>query len=306
MILIANDKFKGTLSAEQAANIIANVLGRSKCVITPMADGGEGTAKVIGACSPWQCQGKWYYNPLTHEAAVDSSTAIGLQQIDRTTHNILTATSAPLGELLNEIADAGAVRIYLGVGGTATCDGGEGMLDTLSPRRNWSDIIIGLCDVAVPLCDALMFAPQKGATPEQLPLLAERLKRVQRRFGGISPWDGAGGGVGYALASALGCKCTSGARFILERYNIDWADINLVITGEGRIDEQTARGKVVSEVQAAAAAHGVRCIAIGGSVCPTLLNDSNIINTSQYLADMPLTPETAAKRLRLAAQTLVN
>jgi glycerate kinase len=305
MILIANDKFKGTLSAEQAANIIADVLGRSKCVITPMADGGEGTAKVIGACSPWQCQGKWYYNPLTHEAAVDSSTAIGLQQIDRTTHNILTATSAPLGELLNEIADAGAVRIYLGVGGTATCDGGEGMLDALSPNHNWREMIVGLCDVAVPLADALMFAPQKGAMPADLPLLMERLKRVQHRFGGVSQWDGAGGGIGYALASALGCKCVSGAQFVLKHYNIDWQDIDLVITGEGRIDAQTSRGKVVSEVQAAAKAHGVRCIAIGGCVDPAL-RSADVIDASQYLADMPLTPEVAEMRLRLAAEALVN
>jgi glycerate kinase len=305
MILIANDKYKGTITAERAAHIIADALGRNRCVLTPMADGGEGTAQVLASSTPWQCCGKWHYNKLTREAAIDSSAVIGLQQIDRRTHNILTATSAPLGEALNAIADAGAVRIYLGVGGTATCDGGEGMLDALTPNHNWREMIVGVCDVAVPLADALMFAPQKGATPADLPLLMERLKRVQHRFGGVSRWDGAGGGIGYALASALGCKCVSGAQFVLKHYNIDWQNIDLVITGEGRIDAQTSCGKVVSEVQAAAKAHGVRCIAIGGCVDPALRN-ADVIDTSQYLADMPLTPEVAEKRLRLAAEALVN
>jgi glycerate kinase len=305
MILIANDKYKGTISAERAARIIADALGRDRCVLTPMADGGEGTAQVLASSTPWQCCGKWHYNKFTREAAIDSSAVIGLQQIDRRTHNILTATSAPLGEALNAIADAGAVRIYLGVGGTATCDGGEGMLDALSPNHNWREMIVGLCDVAVPLADALMFAPQKGATSADLPLLMEQLKRVQQRFGGVSQWDGAGGGIGYALASALGCKCVSGAQFVLKHYNIDWQNIDLVITGEGRIDAQTSRGKVVSEVQAAAKAHGVRCIAIGGCVDPAMCS-TDVIDASQYLADMPLTPEVAEKRLRLAAESLVN
>jgi len=303
MILVAPDKFKGTMTAQRAAQIIAETLGKERCMVMPMADGGEGTAQVIGANTPWMCRGKWFYNELTREAAVDSSAVIGLQQVDRATHNILTATSAPLGEVLNEIARAGAMRIYLGVGGTATCDGGEGMLDTLLPDYNWQDMIIGLCDVAVPLLDALMFAPQKGATAEQLPLLAERLKRVQKRFGGISQWDGAGGGIGYALASALGCKCESGAKFVLRHYHIDWSTVELAITGEGSIDAQTERGKVVSEVQAAAKAEGVRCIAIGGRVSPTLLcND--VIDTSHYMAAEELTAEIAEKRLRMAVQNV--
>jgi glycerate kinase len=305
MILVATDKFKGTMTAQRAAEIIASSLGKDNCLVAPMADGGEGTSQVIASDSPWQCRGKWFFNPLTREAAIDSSAVIGLQQIDSSTHNILTATSAPLGEMLNVIADEGARRIFLGVGGTATCDGGEGMLDALSPAYNWRELLVGLCDVAVPLLDALMFAPQKGATPQQLPLLADRLNRVQKRFGGISQWDGAGGGVGYALASALGCKCMSGAKFVLDYYHIDWTDINLVITGEGSIDAQTERGKVVSEVQAAAMSHSVRCIAIGGRVDRSLVAD-NVIDASQFLADEPLSVAVAEQRLRLAALSLVH
>jgi glycerate kinase len=304
MILIANDKFKGTMTAACAAQIIAAELGSERCIIAPMADGGEGTAQVIANCSPWRCCGSWFYNPLTREAAVDSSAAIGLQQVNLATHNILTATSAPLAHLLNRVAAAGAFRIYLGIGGTATCDGGEGMLDALSPQYNWQSLLIGLSDVAVPLADALMFAPQKGATPQQLPLLADRLRRVQRRFGGVSPWDGAGGGVGYAVASVIGAHCMSGAEFVLSRYNIDWNDVDVVITGEGRIDAQTSRGKVVSVVQKAAALHGVPCIAIGGCVDPVLRSD-NVIDTSAYLSDRPLTASVAEARLRLAVRTVI-
>lgn len=303
-ILIANDKFKGTMSAEEAALIIAETVGKDKYILAPMADGGEGTARTIAANSPWQCRGEWYYNSLTREAAVDSSAVIGLQLINPGTRtDILTATSAPLGTLLNTIAESGAQRIYLGIGGTSTCDGGEGMLDALSPRHNWRSLLVGLSDVAVPLQDALMFAPQKGATPEQLPLLAERLRRVQKRFGGVSKWDGAGGGIGYAVASAIGAECVSGAEFVLSRYNIDWQLIDLVITGEGRIDAQTERGKVVSVVSAAAKAHGVRCIAIGGCVDATMLGN-DVIDTSAFLPHVPLTAENARKRLRLAAATI--
>lgn len=303
MILIANDKFKGTMSAARAAQIIASELGSERCILAPMADGGEGTAQVIASCSPWKCCGQWYYNPITREAAVDSSAAIGLQQVDLATHNILTATSAPLARLLNEIAASGALRIYLGIGGTATCDGGEGLLDALSPAYNWKSLLVGLSDVAVPLADALMFAPQKGATPQQLPLLASRLTRVQRRFGGISPWDGAGGGVGYAVASAIGAKCVGGAEFILNHYNIDWHKIKLVITGEGRIDAQTSRGKVVHVLQQAAKSHGVPCIAIGGCVDHDL-HCNTTIDTSSFLPHQPLTPSIAEDRLRLAVRAL--
>lgn len=322
MILVAPDKFKGTLTARQAADIIAMTLPY-KSVIAPMGDGGEGTAEILASDTPWQRRDKYFFNPITREAVIDSSSIIGLQSIDLSRHDIMTASSAPLGRKVLEILSQGAIHVTIGIGGTSTCDGGAGFLEALGARIYGCDgkiigkpeirqldrfryLIRGLSDVTVPLVDeighmsALSFAKQKGAEQDQLPLLKKKLERIQSALDvSPTPFDGAGGGLGYAIAAVIGAPCISGAEYVLGRYNLDWDDIDLVITGEGKIDLQTGRGKVVDVVFNEARRRGIPSIAFGGYVDPQLENETTI-STSSYFPGLDLSTATAKKRLAKA------
>lgn len=319
-VLIAPDKYKGTMSAAEAAGIVASVLGSAHCILAPMADGGEGTAYALCNGKPgWHKSIDYYVNNQQRMAVIDSSAVIG----SRYSH-LLTATSAPLGFKVKDIIDSGVEKVLIGVGGTMTCDGGEGFLQALGTDKleRYRNKIVGICDVEVPLLppegstiaemqtlpSALMFAKQKGATEADYPLLWQRLRSVQLRYGRgkTSPFDGGGGGLGFAIATAIGAECKRGARFVLESYNVDWENIDLVITGEGCYDAQSLHGKVVGEVAAEALAHGIPCIAICGKV-ETLEAPPGLalVDCSRYLADSPLSPEVARRRLHLAAQALL-
>jgi len=308
MIVIAPDKFKGTLSAHEAAKVIASAVpGRYDRIMLPMADGGEGTAQVLCQGPDWQRRDSYYVDRDLRQAVINSSDVIGIGKVP----GVMAATSAPLGVKVREILRSGCGKVVIGVGGTGTCDGGAGFLDALSAGcrlRDYRDKIVGLCDVRVPLLapagepSALMFARQKGATEADIPLLRQRLASVEARFGaGISPWDGAGGGLGYAIASVLGAECLDGAEYLLRTYDIRWADVSLVITGEGSIDSQTKQGKVVETVRRVAAGHGVPVLAFGGTVIHGMRDMYNI-STDEYYPDMPLNSETAAMRLRAAVK----
>ncbi len=320
MILIAPDKFKGTLTARQVCEIVSREF--PDCLLCPMADGGEGTAEAIAATTPgWIPLGSWYLHPDTSTAAIDSSAVIGPAAYTRSNSGIMDRSSAPLGEVVKEILNDGAERVVIGIGGTFTCDGGEGFLRALGPEplESYRSRIIGLSDVQVPLVapigepSALMFAPQKGATTEQIPLLAKRLTAVQSRYGGSSPFDGAGGGLGYAIASAIGAPCYAGAEYVLGLYKVPWDRITLAITGEGRIDSQTAQGKVVSVVAREATRRGIPVVAIGGCVEPGASLGSDIpsdlvqiISTEDFPPAGTLTHTTAALRLAAAARTITK
>lgn len=178
--------------------------------------------------------------------------------------------------------------------------------------------MIGLCDVSVPLLppdgdcfsslpSALMFAKQKGATSLDMPILYNRLERAYKEYGSGSscPFDGAGGGLGFAIGNAIGARCLSGAEYVLESYDIDWNDIDLVITGEGKIDGQTAQGKVVNYVSRVAARHNKPVIAFGGTVEKDLKSDT-VISTAQYFPAYPLNHSTASLRLRTAVKSNIK
>lgn len=312
MILIAPDKFKGTLTAAQAARIIDSELPY-QCLMMPMADGGEGTAAAIASASAgWEQRNGYVVNSETATAAIDASSVIGLQQVDPKHHEILTASSAPLGVAVREIIKGGCERVIIGVGGTCTCDGGMGFLEALGLERlkEYRDALTALCDVRVPLVapvgepSALMFAPQKGATASDIPLLKARLEKVERRWHKRkSPFDGAGGGLGFALASVIGCKAYPGAEYILALNNVDWSRVRLVITGEGCVDAQTARGKVADTMTRAAADHGIPAIIFGGYVTPEL-RSHNVISTFDH-RPAALTPQDAEEALRRAVRKAV-
>lgn len=312
MILIAPDKFKGTLTARQAAAIIADELSAYMRLKAPMADGGEGTASILCAEPQWVEHDCYWVHPASRTAVIDSSAIIGMHQPD-----LLRASSAPLGIKVREIIKGGCQKVIIGIGGTAVCDGGLGFLEGLGLDKyhTYRSHIVGLSDVAVPLLpadpdgdleaqpSALMFARQKGATDVDFPILLSRLAQVQRQYSGgrTSPFDGAGGGLGFAIASAIDAPCYPGAQYVLDHYNIDWSRVDIAITGEGRIDAQTARGKAAYAVAQAAKSAGVPCIMIGGAIAEgtPCLAGSIMGATDEFLPNEPLTPEVAEERLRL-------
>lgn len=312
MILIAPDKFKGTLTAKEAAEIIANALRPARCLMMPMADGGEGTAEILGRGPEWEVRDCYRVEPRSRTAVIDSSAVIGLRARAAAT-DILKASSAPLGVKVREILKGGCDTVIIGIGGTGTCDGGAGFIEALGEEKlaQYKDSIIGLSDVSVPLVaadgqpSALMFAPQKGATDSDMQVMRQRLERMYSRYPQRTPYDGAGGGLGFAIAGIIGARCYCGAEYVLNQYNINWRDISLVVTGEGRIDEQTAQGKVVETVRRAATARGIPVLAIGGSVADGM-ESPMVVSTSHYLPELPLNKDTAARRLGLAVREWVH
>ena len=175
----------------------------------------------------------------------------------------LAASSRGLGEL---VARVEADRLLVCLGGTATMDGGAGLREVLRELPAPTTV---LCDTLAPLLDApRLFAPQKGAAPEQVELLERRLAAMDELapFAEL-PGAGAAGGLGAALAS-LGAELVPGAREVLRRldFRANARGADLVITGEGQVDETTETGKAPGEALRACRAEGVRCVVFGGRV----------------------------------------
>lgn len=308
-ILIAPDKYKGTLTAQEAADIIASELTDWSCVKAPMGDGGEGTARALCHGPRWERQGLYYVNLADRVAVIDSSAVVGIKP----GADILELTSEPLGLLVRQLIEReGIKKVVIGVGGTGICDGGVGFLKALGDYKSYADMLLGLCDVAVPLVphepggpSALMFAPQKGATEADLPILRARLEAVMREYGhGPHPFDGAGGGLGFAIGNAIGAPCVSGAEYVISRLDIDWDSISLIVTGEGCLDDQTAQGKVIATLSQVAKCKDIPLVAIAGSIVGK--PECQAIDASQYLSESQLTPAIAGARLTLASRRLAE
>jgi glycerate kinase len=317
-IVIAPDSFKGSLSADRAAAAvaggIARVLPEAELLLRPVADGGEGTvaAALRAGYRPWTAH---VSGPDGHPveatiallagtAVVELATAAGLGLSPPAP---LTATTRGVGELIVAALDRGARRIVLGIGGSATTDGGAGMLQALGmrlldadgvdvppgggglvlldrvdasgldPRLAGAELVVA-SDVDNPLTGptgaAHVFAPQKGASPEEVAALDAALTRyaaVLRRDLGVDVADvpGAGGAGGTAAgALAVGARLTSGAALVCDLVRLDGVltGADLVITGEGALDAQTLHGKAPAEVARRARAAGVPCLAVAGVV----------------------------------------
>lgn len=307
MILIAPDKYRGTLSARQAAEIMSASLPGPKLVM-PMADGGEGTAECVADTPEWRYISEGcFYNPFLKHLILDSSAIVGHNSFSADSDPMCRNTS-PLGHKLNEVYEEfKPFQIYLGVGGTATCDGGAGLLETLIPRVNWKGILKGLVDVRVPLLprypgekSALSFCLQKGFRPEQLPEVERRLAKVVKRYGiPASPFDGSGGGLGYALATVIGAECYNGAEWIISHKNIDWSEITLAVTGEGKYDRQSETGKVVSVIYDFCRPKDIPVICVAGCVEKNVKvpEGLELIDSSRFGKGEKLSPEVAAKRI---------
>jgi glycerate kinase len=271
---------KGVLRASEAAAALGEGLrGRgAEALELPVADGGEGTLEVLAASLGGEWQQVEVSDPLGRSvparwllledgtALVESAQAIGLGLLADDERDPLSASSRGLGELLSEAMDADPAELVVFLGGTATVDGGAGLMEVLGGFRV---PVRAACDVRAPLLDAVwVFAAQKGATAEQLGELERRLlaKRSLAPFRGLAG-AGAAGGLGAAMA-ALGAELVEGAPLVLELIGFSerLRDADLVVTGEGTVDRTTWMGKAPGEVARVCAERGVRCVVFGGRV----------------------------------------
>jgi glycerate kinase len=314
-VLFAPDSFKGSLTSVQVTRALADGWSRARPSDTiehaPLGDGGEGSIHAIAFAGGWEWVQALVAGPLGSDlnagwlrsddgsrAFIELAEASGLSRVEPGTHDPLAASTRGTGQLVEKAIDAGIDRIILGIGGSATTDGGLGILEALGARDDGTELDLrGLdprlanvhleiaCDVSNPLLGptgaAATYGPQKGATPAQVTELDTRLSRWADRLEWATgrrerdtPGAGAAGGTGFGLL-AIADRFRSlvlrpGVDLVMEATGFaeKLARARLVITGEGRIDEQTAFGKTALGVARQAAAAGVPCIAVGGGVTP--------------------------------------
>lgn len=324
-IVVAPNAFKGSLNAVEAAQAIKkgilNVLPRCDAVCVPVADGGDGLTEVMLAALGGQMVSASVHGPRMEPisapfcmlrsrktALVEMARASGLALLPADLHDPTQTTTFGTGELIRAAMDSGATRIIVGIGGSATCDGGIGMAAALGYRfldasgspvepvggalnaitaidRNHidprlQDLTVSVaCDVTNPLTGpdgaSLVYAPQKGATPDQVVQLDDglvNLARVIHTDLGIDladmPGAGAAGGLGGGLHAFLRGELIPGIDLVVDVVGLKGhlAGAELVITGEGQIDAQTRFNKAPAGVARAAKAAGIPCIAICGGI----------------------------------------
>lgn len=309
-VLVAPDKFKGTLSADEVAAALARGLAQASIEsdICRIADGGEGTIDALASGVELEISevtvGDALGNPVSariallgdgRAALIESADAVGLQLIETGSRDAMAASTRGVGELIAAAAQTGAREVFVGIGGTAATDGGAGAIELLRERR-----LVGKrgrlkrCPKLTALCDvraaweqaAPVFAPQKGASPQQVKLLAARLDGLADEL----PSDprgklmtGAGGGLAGGLWAAAGADLKGGAAFVLDRLNFSarMTAARAVITGEGSLDHQTLLGKAVGEVGTRARQAGVPCHLICGRISTSDF-DSRILDFESW------------------------
>jgi glycerate kinase len=319
--LIAPDKFKRSLAAREVAENIAlgirDVLPEAGIEIAPVADGGEGTAEILCRalggewmnCAAHDALGRaittqYVWIEKTKSAVIQSSEAIGLQRLSPDEGDPGKATTFGAGEMIAAAISRGANQIIVGLGGSATNDGGFGMSQALGFRffakeqeltngpielngltrivrtqsLSWPAIIAAV-DVQNPLLGqdgaTHVFAAQKGATPEQIAILETALRRladtIARDLGGDrrdEPGAGAAGGLGFGLASFCDAQLEPGFKVVADAIGLKRKiqDADIVITGEGRLDKQTLEGKAPAGVAKMAREFGKPVYAIVGEI----------------------------------------
>ena len=331
-VVLAPDKFKGTLTAaEVAAHLSAGirwVLPDAEIVVVPVSDGGDGLLDAadaagysrvpVRASGPTGVLGDTWYARLGDSAAVEMAEICGLARLPGGVPAPGTATTRGVGEVIAAALDAGCCEILLGVGGSASTDGGSGLVTALGARvlgaggaelgdgglaladvsaLDLSGLHAGLaaaeitvaCDVDNPLTGAsgaaAVYGPQKGAGPE----LVERLDRALSQWADVVaattgsderdlPGAGAAGGLAYGAVAVLGARLRTGAEVVQELTGLEEALVgaDLVVTGEGSLDDQTLRGKAPAGVAAAARRVGVAVVAVAGRC---LLDDRTLAET---------------------------
>ena len=323
-VVIAIDSFKGSMTSLEAGNAVKDALLRvdpeAEAKVLPLADGGEGTVAAMCAGLGGEMIRTEVTGPLGEPvsakycivkggtAVIEMAEAAGLPLVPSELRNPMFTTTYGVGELILHAIGRGCRSFIVGIGGSATNDGGVGMLSALGFEffdKNGQAISRGAyglealasisaenmnpalrecsfrvaCDVDNPLCGArgcsAVYAPQKGATPEGVAIMdewlggyAELAKSVFPNADPEYPGAGAAGGLGFAFMTFLSASLESGVRIILSETGIEEhiKDADLVVTGEGRIDFQTAMGKAPIGVAKLAKKHGKRVVAFAGCV----------------------------------------
>jgi glycerate 2-kinase len=262
---------KGVLSNVAAASALVEGFARAGvgAASLPVADGGDGTIAAlcneVGHFDVRDAFGRARSALVGRRGDAMVVEAAQVLPLDPARLDPLTASSRGLGELLRSVR---APRLVVGLGGTATMDGGLGLLDALDELPAPTTV---LCDVQTTYYDApRAFGPQKGAAPEVVEELERRFRAAERLapFAEL-PGSGAAGGLGAAFA-ALGADLVPGAATILELLDFDAARYDLVVTGEGRVDSTTGEGKAPAVVADRCADAGVLCVVFGGVVAQPL------------------------------------
>ncbi|MEA2340237.1 MAG: glycerate 2-kinase [Solirubrobacteraceae bacterium] len=288
-VLVAPDSFKGTFSAAQVAAAAGRGLeagGEPPPDLCPLADGGEGTLAVLLPVLGGETAGTQAHDPLGRPrpagfglledggtAVVEVAEAGGLGLVGTPTpETAWAADSRGTGELVAAAVDAGAQVVVVAAGGSASTDGGAGAVAAIEEAGGLRGAaLVVLCDVRTPFEHAPgVFGPQKGADPDTVARLRERLDALAAtwpRDPRGRPMTGAAGGLAGGLWAALGATLEPGAPWILEALGVDarMRAAQAVIVGEGRIDQQTLGGKLAGELATRARQAGVPCHAIVGT-----------------------------------------
>jgi len=338
-IVFAIDSFKGSLGSLEAGRAAAEGARRAipgaECTVRPLADGGEGTVEALadgmgGELRSVEVTGPAgkptvaTYGVAGATAVMEMAQASGITLVSGAERNPLYTTTFGVGEMIADAIAHGCRRFVVGIGGSATNDGGAGMLQALGFRlldASGEEIPRGgaalagiariergpvaeklagcefriACDVTNPLCGpngaSAVFGPQKGATPEMAAALDAALARFAEVSGGDAGFPGAGaaGGLGFAFRTFLGAELKSGVDIVLEETRLEdhVKDADVVVTGEGRLDAQTAMGKAPCGVAALAKRHGKKVLAFSGCVT----SDAGILNERGIDAFFPILRE---------------
>ncbi len=363
-VVIAIDSFKGSLSSLSAGNAVRDAIrsldSDAEVFVSPLADGGEGTVEALyeglggemfspEVCGPLGQKVKAPYCILKSGTAVmEMSAAAGITLVADAERNPMKTTTFGVGEMIRDALDRGCRSFLVGIGGSATNDGGVGMLSALGfefldekgngvplggeglekiasigiqkadPRLKECIFRIA-CDVTNPLCGergcSAVFGPQKGATPEMIEKMdawllsyARLTKEVFPASDATLPGVGAAGGLGFAFSAFLSARLESGIGIVLDEICLEEKIQNsdLVITGEGRLDAQTAMGKAPIGVARLAKKYGKRVIAFSGCVT----RDAILLNEHGIDAFFPIVPGavslTEAMNVENARENLIR
>ncbi|MCP4756160.1 MAG: glycerate kinase [Proteobacteria bacterium] len=328
-VVLAPNAFKDSVSAIRASQAMEKgvraVLADAEIQRVPIADGGDGLTEIAFYAMGGEKKFHYVHNPVgklieatycyfpeKRLAIIEMAEASGLRLLSACERNPMLTSTYGTGELIAAALDLGASRILVGLGGSATCDGGIGMAAALGMRflddqdqlleplggnlqqiaridaagldRRIPDVgFEAICDVSNPLLGengaAAIYGPQKGAAPEEVEKLEQGLTNLARLVGKTfghqvqdDDFGGAAGGLGMGLAAFLGTTLRPGIDVVLDLVEMDKSleNADLVFTGEGRLDGQTAFGKAPAGVAALAKTHDIPCFAIAGSCAENL------------------------------------
>lgn len=342
-VVVAIDSLKGSLTSIEAGNAVKEGILRAQpdaqVIVKPLADGGEGTTDAlieglgakripITVNNPFKKPIAAYYGYLkaTNTAIIEMASAAGIILISDEERNPLTATTYGVGEMIQDAVAKGCRNFIIGIGGSATNDGGIGMLKALGYQfldENGKDVGEGgqalekiaaidsskvsnlladchfhiACDVTNPLCGqqgaTYIYGPQKGVTAATKDLLDSGMNHYAQITAAAtgtdhlnSPGAGAAGGLGFAFLSYLNSQLTPGISLVLDAVGLEseLADADIVVTGEGRLDHQTAMGKAPIGVAQLAKKYNLKVIAFAGSVT----EDAVVLNSAGIDAYFPI------------------